>query len=171
MFCPKCGNADQQPESYCRKCGEFVADYSGSSYVLSKILGGSAPSTQINVNLFINLLTIFACFLLLGFLNGHYDAVQERTGEGPPTVIYLVYAFLVTISAWQIFSLVVGARLRAKLASTKHVPGSPDSRSSRNTLADADTNVLPPHHEEVPGSARHSVTEEPTKILNRTPPR
>ena len=24
MFCPKCGNADQSPESYCRQCGEWL---------------------------------------------------------------------------------------------------------------------------------------------------
>ena len=82
---------------------------------MNKILGGSAPSTQVTVNLVINLVTIFTSFLLLGFLNGHYDALKNRTGEQPPSVIYVVYAFLIAISAWQMLSLIVGARLRSKL--------------------------------------------------------
>jgi uncharacterized membrane protein YvbJ len=27
MFCPKCGNADQRPESFCRQCGTFLPDF------------------------------------------------------------------------------------------------------------------------------------------------
>ena len=162
MFCPKCGNADQQPDSYCRSCGEFVTDHAANSYVLSKLLGGSTPATQINVNLAINLLTIFTCFLLIGFLNGHYDALRARTGEAPPTVIYLVYAFLVTISLWQMFSLVVGARLRGRLG-RKKPQDTTDTVRSPNTFDPADTRELPPH-----GQVPLSVTEEPTKILNPT---
>ena len=26
MFCPKCGTGDQRPESYCRRCGEWLPD-------------------------------------------------------------------------------------------------------------------------------------------------
>jgi hypothetical protein len=26
MFCPKCGASDQRPESYCRRCGEWLPD-------------------------------------------------------------------------------------------------------------------------------------------------
>ncbi len=164
MFCPKCGNADQQPESYCRRCGVFVVDYSVNSMVLSKVLGGSTPSTQVNVNLAINLLTIFACFLLIGFLNGHYDALKARTGENTPTVIYLVYVFLVTISVWQIFSLVVGARLRGKLG-RKHGTHPAASGKTQNNLESAETNKLAPHREDVP----QSVTEESTRILRDAP--
>ena len=165
MFCPKCGSADQQSESYCRNCGEFVADYSTNSYLAGKILGGSTPSTQVNVNLAINLLTIFACFLLIGFLNGHYDALETRTGEATPTVIYLVYGFLLVISVWQIFSLVVGARLRGKLGRKKsNAVG--ESSQTEKTLESIETRKLPPHQEAVPLSMPHSVTEESTKILN-----
>ena len=104
MYCPKCGKAQQEPESYCRSCGEFLMDYSGRSYFLNKLLGGSNPSAQIGIGLAINLITIFTSILLLGFLNGHYDAREARTGEGAPPIIYLVYLFLVVISLWQILS-------------------------------------------------------------------
>lgn len=28
MFCPRCGKADQMPETYCRQCGLYLFDYS-----------------------------------------------------------------------------------------------------------------------------------------------
>jgi hypothetical protein len=166
MYCPKCGNAKQEPESYCRNCGEFLMDYSGLSYVINKFLGGSRPTTQINVNLAINLITIFTSFLLVGFLNGYYDALKERTGELAPPVINLVYIFLIVISLWQILSLIVGVRLRSKLNRKKvdsELGGSeklPNSLSSKNTqelLASSDS------HQTVP----LAVTEESTKILTK----
>lgn len=164
MFCPKCGNADQQPESYCRSCGEFLVDHSTSSYLLNKILGGSTPATQINVNLALNLLSVFACFLLIGFLNGHYDALNARTGEQPPSVIYLVYGFLAVISVWQMLSFIVGVRLRTKLGRKAAAPAQ-DAAVGQNALDDRTTlEHLPPANfaQDVP----LSVTEDQTKTLD-----
>ncbi|MFZ1699252.1 MAG: hypothetical protein WBO10_13790 [Pyrinomonadaceae bacterium] len=31
MFCPKCGSAEQTPDSYCRQCGEWLPDLSAAS--------------------------------------------------------------------------------------------------------------------------------------------
>jgi hypothetical protein len=164
MYCPTCGTADQQPESYCRSCGDFLTDYSSSSYLLNKVLGGSAPSTQVTVNLVINFLTICTCFLLLGFLNGHYDALENRTGERPPSVIYLVYAFLVAISAYQILSLIVGARLRSKLV-RKEVAVTTRPENPPNAFADNQTQeFLPPA--DLRQTTHLSVTEDSTKILH-----
>ena len=161
MYCPKCGTGDQEAEAYCRNCGEFLLDYSGRSMLVNKLLGGSTPSTQIAFNLVLNLITIFTCFLLLGFLNGHYDALRARTGEQPPSVIYLVYAFLIAISAWQFLSIVVGVRLRTKLARKKEPDASAVDQDSFGSHA---TNKLldePNPLETTP----LSVTEDPTRIL------
>jgi hypothetical protein len=166
MFCPTCGSADQQPDSYCRSCGEFVTNQAATSHVVSTIFGGSTPSTQINVNLAINLLTIVACFLLIGFLNGHYDAQRARTGEAPPTVIYLVYAFLLTISAWQIFSLIVGVRLRGKLGRKKKDDIVSESNRPASDFGPATARELPPGGE-VPPTTPPSVTEDRTRILKQ----
>jgi hypothetical protein len=129
MFCPNCGKGEQSRETYCRNCGEFLTDYSGKSYLVNKLLGGQKPETQVTVSLVINLVTIFISMLLLGFLNGFYDAQFERTHVGPPKVIYLVYAFLGLITAWQLFSLVIGVRLRSKLAGRKKLVESDDSKA------------------------------------------
>lgn len=164
MYCPKCGKAQQEPESYCRSCGEFLMDYSGRSYFLTKLLGGSNPSAQIGIGLAINLITIFTSILLLGFLNGHYDAQKARTGEGVPPVIYLVYLFLIVISLWQILSLVVGARLRTKLNRKKGL--SERAEMPQGVVSSKKTNELLPYgdsNQTIP----LSVTEGPTKILNK----
>src|SRR5215203_4420569 len=105
MFCPKCGKSEQSPDSYCRSCGEFLTDLSAKSY-LNTLLGGASPRAQIRLNLIINTVTGLAAALLLGFLNGHYDALHTRTGEDPPRVIYYVYVFLGLVLIWQFFGLV-----------------------------------------------------------------
>ena len=162
IYCPRCGTGDQEPESYCRNCGEFLLDYSARSILLSKLLGGSNPKTQITVNLVLNLISIFTSFLLLGFLNGHYDALRERTGEMPPSVIYLVYAFLVVISIWQLFSIVVGLRLRSKLG--HKTTGQFADVAARENIPGRETNELPPasrDYDTVPLTA----AEDSTRIL------
>ena len=166
MYCPKCGNAKQEPESYCRNCGEFLMDNSNLSFLMNKMLGGSRPTTQINVNLAINLITIFTSFLLIGFLNGHYDALKERTGEEAPSVIYLVYLFLIVISIWQMLSLIVGVRLKSKLNGKKTASELESSEGLQDSLSSKQTQELissSESHQTVP----LSVTDESTKILNK----
>ena len=168
MFCPDCGKGDQQAETYCRSCGEFLIDYSGGSYLLNKVFGGSTPATQINVNLAINLITIFTSCLLLGFLNGQYDALKDRTGEQPPSIIYLVYTFLVIISTWQIFSLAVGARLRSRLG-RKEVPAATEPEDKQNNFhANRTQEFLPTAN--FSRTVPLSVTEDSTKILYKRNP-
>jgi hypothetical protein len=162
MYCPNCGVSEQEVESYCRNCGEFLNDYSARSLVVNKLLGGSSPSTQIIVNMVINLITILICFLLLGFLNGHYDAQEARTGEGAPRVIYLVYVFLLVIAGWQFLSLIIGARLRGKLGRKKEINA---VAAGQHAIGSRPTNELLP--EAGPADAvPFSVTEERTRILS-----
>ena len=163
MFCPNCGNADQEPDTYCRQCGEYLIDPVGNSYLLNKVFGGATPLTQINVNLVISFLTIFACFFLIGFLKGHYDALFTRSGELPPAVIYWVYAFLGLISVWQLFSFVVGMRLKKKLGRKAENVTAEQNALDRHTGADETQELLPAadFSRDVP-----SITEEPTKILH-----
>jgi uncharacterized membrane protein YvbJ len=99
MYCPNCGKGEQTAGTYCRNCGEFLHDFSGNSYLISKLLGGSKPETQVNVNLVINLVTSIIRGALLVFLNGYFDGQQTRTGEPAPPITYLIYAFLGLVAA------------------------------------------------------------------------
>lgn len=168
MFCPNCGKGEQSPDSYCRSCGEFLIDASSNSYLINKVLGGSTPDTQLNVNLIINIATTLASILLLGFLNGYFDSQKERIGEGPPHVIYLVYIFLGLVSAWQFFSFLINMRLKRKLSVRKkgrmadatHADESvPSSAPTQKSLPQANfENVVPA-----------SVVEDTTKTLDKVP--
>ena len=165
MYCPKCGKGEQQAESYCRKCGEYLIDYTRRSFLLSKLLGVAMPTTQIYLNLALNLITIFTSFLLIGFLNGYYDALEERTGEGAPNVIYLVYAFLVGISLWQFLSIIVSVRLKSKLGRKKSAMDSVRSENTpENFPAEETQKIL--MHPVTADTTPLSVTEDSTRMLN-----
>jgi hypothetical protein len=170
MFCPNCGKSEQAPDSYCRSCGQFLTDFSSKSYLINKILGGNKPETQVNINLTINIVTTLASCLLLGFLNGYYDSLYEKTGQKAPTIIYLVYIFLGLIAAWQTLGFIVNSRLKKKLSARKKAELSVDSEAgekpvtsgpSQKSLPEADfANVVPP-----------SVVEDTTKMLDKSPRR
>lgn len=159
MFCSNCGKADQVAESFCRNCGEFLADFSGKSYLLNKLLGGQKPETQVTVNLVINLVTALVSSLLLGFLNGYYDALNSRTGESPPSVIYSVYIFLGAVTVWQVLSFLIGLRLRSKFKSRTQAAA---SKNTKPSLSGTPPRSLPESDFEPNGT---SVTEADTQKL------
>lgn len=120
MYCPKCGNADQTENSYCRSCGEFLMDSSNKFNLIYNFLGISTPEKQITVNLIINFFGLFLSVVLLGFLMGYFDAGENKNPPVPtPNIIYFVYAFLVIISAWQLLGIIFAAILRSKFSSGK----------------------------------------------------
>lgn len=168
MFCPKCGKGEQTPDSYCRSCGEFLPDFSARSYLIHRLLGGASPRAQLRLGSIINVVTGLAAALLLGFLNGHFDALYERTGERPPAVINYVYVFLGLVLVWQLLGLAVSNRLKRKLAGEKK--GLPDAGpdaagrplASPTTLRSLESGRLDPNDPE-------SVTQHTTKILDKLP--
>lgn len=168
MFCPRCGKGEQTPDSYCRTCGEFLADYSAKTYLINKMLGGSSPQTQVKVGFYINFVTLIISGLLLGFLKGHYDAQFDKTGETAPRIIYLVYTFLLLVSAWQLLGLVINARLKKKLGGGNRENVAPDSKSGEVVLPSPPTQRSLKH-----ADAADEITpraeQEPTKILNKVP--
>jgi hypothetical protein len=165
MFCPNCGKGEQSTDSYCRSCGQFLTDFSGKSYLINKILGGSTPDTQVNVNLVINVVTTLASSLLLGFLNGYYDSLHARTGESAPPVIYLVYIFLGLVSAWQFLSFLINLRLKRKLGSRRDISVSADSSGTENALPSRSTQKSLPQAD-FDSIVPASVVEDTTKILD-----
>ena len=169
MFCPHCGKAEQTPDSYCRSCGQFLADYSAKTYLVNKMLGGSSPRTQIKVSLYINFVTLLVSGLLLGFLNGHYDAQFEKTGQRAPRIIHLVYMFLGLVALWQVLGLVINTRLKSKLGGGERGNVPPDSKTGEDALPSPATQRSlkgADAADEIPQRAEQQGT---TKILNRTP--
>jgi uncharacterized membrane protein YuzA (DUF378 family) len=168
MFCPNCGKGDQSPDSYCRSCGQFLTDFSGKAYLLNKLLGGSAPETQVNVNLTISIVTTIISAGLLGFLNGYYDALYARTGQSPPTVIYLVYIFLGLVAVWQFLSCLINIRLKRKLSGARAVGPVVEAGAEAEALSSRPTQKSLPQAD-LDSTVPPSVVEETTKILDKLP--
>ena len=164
MFCPNCGKGEQTPDTYCRNCGEFLADFSSKFSLISKVLGVSTPEKQVNISLIINLITAIVSSLLLVFLNGYFDALYTKTQASPPPIIYLVYLFLGLIAVWQFISFIIGLNLKSKLSGRKSGKISTDLSANENTISSATKEFLPPADTQniVPAS----VTEDTTKILD-----
>ena len=173
MFCPNCGKGEQSPDSYCRSCGEFLKDFSAKSYLINTLLGGTSPRAQIRLNLIINMVTGLAAALLLGFLNGHYDALHARTGEAPPRVIYYVYVFLGLVLVWQLFGFVVNSRLMKKLVGEKKtkkaLPAVEPAAEPTAVASPSTQRSLGPGRPDPNGP--ESVTQHTTKKLDKLPRR
>ncbi|HKS27189.1 MAG TPA: hypothetical protein VJS44_05190 [Pyrinomonadaceae bacterium] len=168
MFCPNCGKSEQQPDSYCRSCGQFLTDFSGKSYLINKILGGNKPETQVNINLAINIVTTLASSLLLGFLNGYYDSLYEKTGQKAPTVIYLVYVFLGLVAAWQTLGFIVNSRLKKKLSARKKGEAPVDSSTNERAALSGSTQKSLPQAD-FDNVVPASIVEDTTKMLDKAP--
>lgn len=158
MFCPKCGKADQQENSYCRQCGEFLPDLNKKNKLA---FGGSTPEEQIRTNLFLNLLSAIVSLTLAILLY----SVFWRRSDAPP-IVYVVAAFLLAMSAWQISTFYVGLKLkknfqkrRASDEAAKISPVQIDDAKTKELLPEADfENAVPT-----------TVTEDTTRHLKSRP--
>ena len=165
MFCPNCGKAEQTPDTYCRSCGEFLADASDRFFLINRILGVDTPEKQISVNLTINLATSIVSSLLLVFLNGYFDAHYSRTHEPTPPIIYFVYLFLGLVAAWQFLSLIINLRLKSKFRGREGGKVSASSGLNENTLSSGMAQKPLPQAS-FENIVPTSVTEDPTKSLD-----
>ena len=156
MFCPKCGKADQQENSYCRGCGEFLPDLSKKNKLA---FGGNTPEEQIQTNLFLNFLTALVSLVLTVLL---YLIFKNR--ETHP-IIYVVEAFLLAMTLWQISTFYVGLKLKknfqkrreSAVVSTENPPIQIAAAGTKELLPEADfQNAVPP-----------SITEDTTRHLEK----
>ena len=157
MFCSKCGQGEQALDSYCRSCGEFIADPSNRLSLINRVFGVSSPEQQLNISLVINLMTSIVSVVLIFFLMGFFDGQRAQTGAATPKIIYLVYLFLALVAGWQLLSFAMGAQLKNKLTAARKSKSSPPSSAKETgSLPSANfENVVPP-----------SVTEQATQIFS-----
>ena len=155
MFCPKCGKADQQENSYCRQCGEFLPDLSRKNLLA---FGGNTPEEQIQTNLVLNLMSAVVSLVLAVLLY----SVFWRRADAPP-IIYIVAAFLIAIGAWQISTFYVGLKLK-KSFQKRRASAEAAAQSSPNQLTDAQPQELLPEAD-FENAVPTSVTENTTRHL------
>lgn len=91
MFCPKCGKVDQQPETYCRQCGNYLVDYDKPAK------RPISPEDHLKANSFLNLLTAIVSITLAILLYNFFFHKADT-----PIIIYITTGFLFAITAWQV---------------------------------------------------------------------
>ena len=117
MYCPRCGKADQVPETFCRQCGLFLPDLSNP---LKREL---PPEDHLKANTVLNLLTIIVSFTLSILL------FAVRPGTHP--LIYATAGILIAIGAWHIQTLIRTQKLKKQWK--RRTPLSEIEPSSRET--------------------------------------
>ncbi len=155
MFCPKCGKADQTPETYCRQCGVFLPD------LLKPIKREHPPEEHIKVNSVLSLMTVIVSFTLAILL---YALMGSKPDTHP--MVYVTAGFLFAMGAWHIQTFIRIRKLK-KQWKQRNQPAADDptpkieSISTAKLLEQADfSNAVPP-----------SVTETTTKHLDAKLPR
>ena len=154
MFCPKCGKADQEKETYCRQCGMFLADFEKPEK------RKTTPEEHLKANAVLNLLSAIVSFTLAVAFYTFY-AGRENT----PILMYITAGFLTAVFAWQIQTFWRTMLLKKHFKKRKNVDSdnTPDEDSAlafenfaaEKLLRQADhSNVIPA-----------SVTELTTKNL------
>jgi ABC-type nickel/cobalt efflux system permease component RcnA len=89
MFCPKCGQPDQTPESYCRQCGIFLPDLN------KPVKGPIKPEEHVKVNMVFSGMTVVASFTLSALL---YSILGFRSDTH--WLIYMTAALLLAMGIW-----------------------------------------------------------------------
>jgi hypothetical protein len=101
MFCPKCGNPDQSPETYCRRCGTFLPDLS------KPVKRERPPEEHIKVNSVLSLMTVIVCITLSILL---FSIMGFRSGAHP--LVYVTAGLLIAMAAWHIQTFIRVRRLK-----------------------------------------------------------
>ncbi len=107
LFCPKCGAGEQSHESYCRSCGEWLPNL--------EHIGGSGlfPATSREERVqrirFLELISIgmslTSALIVFLFLAGYLDR----------DLLFLVVAFGVVVSIYQIANMYLGRKVAKSL--------------------------------------------------------
>jgi hypothetical protein len=98
MYCPRCGKAEQVPETFCRQCGLFLPDLS------KPVKRELPPEDHLKANMVLNSLTIIVSFTLSILL------FAVRPGTHP--LIYVTAGLLIAIGAWHIQTLIRTQKLK-----------------------------------------------------------
>ncbi len=151
MFCPKCGKADQSPETFCRQCGVFLPDLEKPGKQPIR------PEEHVTANLVLSAMTIVASLILAVLL---YLRFGYR--ENTPALIYLTIGILIAIGAWHIQA--VWRSLMLKKHFKKNKRSEPPELDGKSEIINAKSLAQPDLEHFVPAS----VTDRTTKHLSET---
>ena len=153
MFCPNCGAADQSPNAYCKRCGEWLAD--------KKSFGGRAASKpeqrMTSMIVFNGLSALLALFSAIALYATYLDTPEAKWS------VYVAGACCFVIAIHQMISMGFALELKLRL---------------KRGHTDAGQTVVPEAAKSIPalGSGEttefvdaRSVTENTTELLAAIP--
>lgn len=129
MFCPKCGNADQQAETFCRRCGIYLPDLDKPRKK------AQTPIQNVNANAVLSVMTVVVA---LGLATLLYVMLGFRENTHP--LIYVTAGFLIAIAAWNVQTFWRTMLLRKHL---KRSPRAVDEITETRILGMPANNELP----------------------------
>lgn len=157
MFCPKCGNAGQKPETYCRNCGVFLPD-------LEKLEQREDPlALNIKVNSFFS---AASALISLGLAILIYS--QYNNPGMIPFVLNIVAAFLVVMFVWQTTAFIRTRSLKKQIHELRP-PRETDSIQDALAGGLKTAELLP--SAELSDTVPASVTDRTTRELHAVSPK
>ena len=108
MFCPNCGKAEQEENTYCRQCGKFLPDFNKLKR------RETTPEEHLKANSVLNLMTAIVS-LTLAILLYYFYLGKDDT----PIIIYLTAGFLTAMFAWQVQTFWRTLLLKKQIAKPK----------------------------------------------------
>lgn len=155
MFCPRCGKADQQPESFCRQCGIFLPDF---DKLISKEI---PPEEHLKANSVLSLMSVIVSGTLAVLLHVFFTF---RTGDTPPLILINITAGVLTgMFFWQAQAFWRTRQLK------KHFPKREKEEKFKTKAPDTNRLIEPASERELLNEADFSnavplsVTENTTK--------
>ncbi|MEP7213831.1 MAG: hypothetical protein ABI791_12180 [Acidobacteriota bacterium] len=130
MYCPKCGTAEQAPETYCRHCGIFLPDFDTLKS------GEQSPEMHIKANAVLSVLTITASLAIVLML---YLTFRDRE---TPVVIYPAAGLMIAIAAWQVQTFWRTMLLRRQIVQREPLRGDKAAAAFGNSPNESSTKVL-----------------------------
>ena len=105
MFCPDCGAADQSPNAYCKRCGEWLAD--------KKSFGGrgrSKPQERITTMIVFNgLSALLALFSAIALYATYLNTPEAKWS------VYVAGACCLVVAIHQMLSMAFALELKLRL--------------------------------------------------------
>lgn len=154
MFCHNCGKSDQSENTYCRRCGIFLPDFTKPEK------REISPEEHIKYNIVLSFMTIVVG-LALSVLLFSFFLGKENT----PALIYVTAGFLIAMSAWQIQTLWRSFQLKKHFKRRRNDAAEHQNQDSPNVFESAPTKQLSNEADFADAVPARSVIEHTTSRL------
>lgn len=158
MFCPKCGNANQEPETFCRQCGNFLPDF---DKIRKKEI---PPEEHLKANSILTAMTGVVSAILAVLLYVNYLGRDDT-----PFLIYLTAGFLTAMFFWQAQTYWRTILLKKQLPKKRRGEPARIEAPDTNPLMEAERARGVLRESEAEATAPSSVVENTTKRLKESP--